>query len=359
MSASSKRRLEDALMVGREIAANGDEEPREEKKGIVENVQKFKLGDDNGVFSVQFDNSGGKAATGLGSGSIQLYSSLKLERIRKLLPGSFIGLPVMSVKFYPTTTKNLLLAAGADGSISVWDTEKLVHNESIDEPGNQIGAMDFSNDGTYFATAGKDKSVRLYDSETLQLKKNYFGVDVLEMESDEISSSESGHSRKILALKFHPDDRDVILTAGWDHTVKIWDIRTDGVVRTVRGPFVCGDGLDVLGDEILTGSWVAHHSLQVWDYASGKMIDELPFPVSDHQGEFLYCARFWNSKTVVAGGSGSNDVKIISRETKTVIDSIDGENHCVQAMDINKKTKKIIFGTSGNILKLANIDYDD
>ena len=49
------------------------------------------------------------------------------------------------------------------------------------------------------------------------------------------------------------------------------------------------------------------------------MIDELPFPVSDHQGEFLYCARFWNSKTVVAGGSGSNDVKIISRETKTVI----------------------------------------
>ena len=44
---------------------------------------------------------------------------------------------------------------------------------------------------------------------------------------------------------------------------QIWDIRTDGVVRTVRGPFVCGDGLDILGDEILTGSWVAHHSLQV------------------------------------------------------------------------------------------------
>ena len=29
------------------------------------------------------------------------------------------------------------------------------HVETIDEPGNQIGAMDFANDGITFATAGK------------------------------------------------------------------------------------------------------------------------------------------------------------------------------------------------------------
>ena len=34
-------------------------------------------------------------------------------------------------------------------------------------------------------------------------------------------------------------------------------------MRTVRGPFVCGDGLDILSDEILTGSWLAHNSLKV------------------------------------------------------------------------------------------------
>eukprot|EP00112_Aurelia_sp_Birch-Aquarium-sp1_P010095 Seg2174.2 transcript_id=Seg2174.2/GoldUCD/mRNA.D3Y31 product="Vegetative incompatibility protein HET-E-1" protein_id=Seg2174.2/GoldUCD/D3Y31 len=357
MSARSKKRLEDALVAGREIATNGEEpSPREEKR-LIDNINKFKLGDVNGVFSTQISPDGTKAAVGLGSGSIQLYSMEKLDRIRKLLPGSFIGLPITSVKFYPTTIKNLLFAAGADASVSIWDMNNFTHVETIDEPGNQIGAMDFANDGITFATAGKDRNVRLYDSETFKIKKKYFGVDLLEVESDEVASSESGHCRKILALRFHPEDKDILLTAGWDHAVKIWDIRTDGVVRTIRGPFVCGDGLDVLGDEILTGSWLANNALQVWDYGSGKIIEEIPFPVTDHQGQFLYCARFWNSQTIVAGGSGSNDVKIIERLSKEVIDTLSGENHCVQAMDISQKAQKIIMGTSANILKSATFNY--
>lgn len=39
--------------------------------------------------------------------------------------------------------------------------------------------------------------------------------------SDEASSFESGHCQKILALKFHPEDKDIMLTAGWDHSVKV------------------------------------------------------------------------------------------------------------------------------------------
>lgn len=44
---------------------------------------------------------------------------------------------------------------GADASISVWDLEALTLADSVDEPGNQIGAFDFTNDGLSFATAGK------------------------------------------------------------------------------------------------------------------------------------------------------------------------------------------------------------
>jgi len=317
------------------------------------------VGDENGIFSTQINNDGSKAAIGLGSGSIQLFSLPELQRIRKLHAGSFIGLPVTSIKFHPVPVKELCYTAGADGSISVWDIKALTVSDSVDEPGNQIGALDLSNDGLSFATAGKDKDVRLYDSGTLQLKKTYFGALSRDIESDEVASSENGHSQKILALRFHPEDKDVFLTAGWDHCVKMWDIRTDGVVRTIRGPFVCGDGLDILSDEILTGSWLARNSLKIWDYKSGRLIEDIPFPVSDHQGEFLYCARFLDENTIVAGGSGSNDVKVIDRKSRELLGELAGANHCVQALDVAQKTRKILLGTSGNVIKCATVSNNN
>ena len=51
-------------------------------------------------------------------------------------------------------TKHFLFT-GSDASISVWDMDSLLHVDSTDEPGNQIGAMDFTSDGISFATAGK------------------------------------------------------------------------------------------------------------------------------------------------------------------------------------------------------------
>ena len=37
------------------------------------------------------------------------------------------------------------------------------------EPENEINCMDFNQEGDQFATAGKDHSVRIYDTETLKV----------------------------------------------------------------------------------------------------------------------------------------------------------------------------------------------
>ena len=37
----------------------------------------------------------------------------------------------------------------------------------------------------------------------------------------------------------------------------------------------------------------------------------LDFPTQNGKGEYLYCGRFWNDRFVVAGGSGTNDLKLI------------------------------------------------
>ena len=48
------------------------------------------------------------------------------------------------------------------------------------------------------------------------------------------------------------------------------------------------------------------------------MIEVIPFPHDEH-GEFLYVGRFCSGSDVIAaGGSGTNDLKIINRKTQKV-----------------------------------------
>jgi hypothetical protein len=63
----------------------------------------------------------------------------------------------------------------------------------------------------------------------------------------------------------------VLLSAGWDATVQVWDLRVGHAVRSMAGgSWVCGDGLHVQGSRVLTGSWRDKQPLQV---RAGEKVD--------------------------------------------------------------------------------------
>lgn len=47
----------------------------------------------------------------------------------------------------------------------------------------------------------------------------------------------------------------VLLTGGWDNTIQFWDMRVGYSVKSIFGPHISGDSLDICNNEILTGSW--------------------------------------------------------------------------------------------------------
>jgi WD40 repeat protein len=124
--------------------------------------------------------------------------------------------------------------------------------------------MDYSEDGDIFVTTGRDTHVRVYDESTKTVSKV-------------MSSGRNkglGHSNRVYAAKFRPKDKNVIVTGGWDNTVQIWDIRVGQSIRSIYGPHICGDAIDMdaAGSTILTGSWRPDDALQEWDFGSGKLI---------------------------------------------------------------------------------------
>ncbi|XP_022245207.1 uncharacterized protein LOC106462298 isoform X3 [Limulus polyphemus] len=189
------------------------------------------------------------------------------------------------------------------------------------EDKNEINAMDLASDGSILATGGKDLSIRLYDTNTTEMKTKYFGA--LEQSFDQ---SIRNHAYRIFSLCFHPQQKYILASGGWDESVK--------------------------ETNLLTGSWVAENALQLWDLGSGKLISNVPYRSDRTKGEYLYCAKFTEGSLAIAGGSGSCSGQIISLKNMEVLGEVK-LSKAVHALDV--KHKKVIMGSMEPRLKLLTL----
>jgi len=80
-------------------------------------------------------------------------------------------------------------------------------------------------------------------------------------------------------------------------------------VRSIFGPYLCGDALDVRRGRVLTGAHRGEAPLQMWDLGSGRLATNLPYWQPDGGASNIYSAKFVHGGgakdgCVLAGGSG-------------------------------------------------------
>jgi COMPASS component SWD3 len=139
--------------------------------------------------------------------------------------------------------------------------------------------MDFSPDGTLLATAGKDAKVRVYDETTKSIA--YTMKSLAEL---------PGHSNRVFCVKFNPTDPNMLLSGGWDNTIQIYDQRYRGPVRTLYGPHVCGETIDIRRDgySIVTGSYRVEEAIEVFDLRMNKRSRVIPWDGTGSQEVLMY-----------------------------------------------------------------------
>jgi len=93
-------------------------------------------------------------------------------------------------------------------------------------------------------------------------------------------------------------DGRVAVSASWDNTLKVWDLTTGQVLRTLEGNTSSVYGVAVTADGCFAVSASYDHTLKLWDLASGKMIGTRATDV-----RLLCCAFTPDGRTILAGDS--------------------------------------------------------
>ncbi|GLZ29034.1 hypothetical protein Lesp02_12240 [Lentzea sp. NBRC 105346] len=119
-----------------------------------------------------------------------------------------------------------------------------------------VNAALFTPDGKRLVTAGKNKTVRIWDLSNRREPRQVALLDI-------------GHNAHSLAMT--PDGRRIAVGGGGTLAAQVWDISgTPAKIATVRGhtDVIYSVALSADGGTLATGSW--DHTVKLWDVATGQ-----------------------------------------------------------------------------------------
>jgi pre-mRNA-processing factor 17 len=155
---------------------------------------------------------------------------------------------VTAIRFFPGSG-HLLLSASQDMRVKLWDVHRdrqclrtfLGHNKPVRD-------INFDPAGHRFVSAGYDKAIRYWDTET--------GKCVLGLE----------HSAIPFCAKFSPTEPHMLLAGGSDKRIVQWDLRSGEVVQEYSQHLEAVNSITFFDDGKRFVSTADDKTIRVWDY---------------------------------------------------------------------------------------------
>ena len=161
----------------------------------------------------------------------------------------------------------------------------------------------------------------------------------------------------------------MLLSAGWDRTIQIYDLREGRTVASIYGPFVSGDSLDVFDDLIVAGSNRNKEVMQMFSLSKRTLIANIEWESSsrkDIETGFVYGTRFSKPDPhfIFAASGGKNEVKIFENNvdgsaSMRIVTHISDLETPVLSIDTSKSGENFAFGCQDGRIYLCNYKIEE
>jgi COMPASS component SWD3 len=299
-------------------------------------------------FCVRYDSTDKYIAGGFSTGHIVIYDVSKGSYIKHM---SLSEYPISTIRWKTgsqtsSNSRSILNAVHSDGKVSQWYVVNGKILYTFEEPGNFIMCLDYDSSGRNFATGGSDNTVRMYDDETKSL------VYKVSNSFDYVS-----HSNRIFSICFGKQqaNENLLVSGGWDNTIKFFDIRIKSIVNSILGPHINGDSIDLKNWDLLTGSHDIKDQVKIWDIRNFKCKETVSFEPNSKKDDLcvtgINTAQFSknidhfrdkNFDTFACGGQKRNQVRIFTNDHHLIdVESFDKEYRTKEEEIINDPEKDL------------------
>eukprot|EP00094_Tigriopus_californicus_P001305 TCALIF_01263-PA protein Name:"Similar to HET-E1 Vegetative incompatibility protein HET-E-1 (Podospora anserina)" AED:0.22 eAED:0.22 QI:0/0.6/0.16/0.66/0.8/0.66/6/0/367 len=272
------------------------------------------------VLSIQHSENGSSLLAGLVSGQIKVYNPVNgsivttLENEEILSNGK--ALSRLRCKPYTDFQPNTLVAATyVSGHLRLWNfaTGQCAAQVRDDDKNAEYLSLSFNPFADVIAVGLSNGHIKLYDENTLQV------VSLLHKSLSPFKNN--GHTNRVLCIANHPTNPHEFVSSGWDNTLQFWDARCPNSIRSTFGAFVCGEGLvfDRKGRDLVVASWRGKQQLQLIDYTTGKLIEDIEPQLTNH---YLTSAQYLNKDLLITCGTNLGIIKVVDLQKKATIASI-------------------------------------
>ncbi|WP_254173986.1 nSTAND1 domain-containing NTPase [Planktothrix pseudagardhii] len=282
-----------------------------------------------------------------------------------------------SVKCVTFSPDGKLIASGSlDKTVKLWQSNDGTLIRTLEGHESSVWSVDFSSDSQMVASASQDNTIKIWNTDgnlidTLKIDgqtnqgfwdiafspdsqtiagayENDLGIGIITLwkKQKSVSSQLIGHEKLITNVIFSPDNQ-VIATASWDTTVKLWK-RNGTLITTLKhDDSVESVSFSPNSQFIVSGSH--DKNLYIWN-PRGDLLKK----IKAHDAE-IYDVAFSPNGQLIASASQDNKIKLW-QPNGTLVQVMNGHKNAVNSVSFSPDGKLIASGSWDKTVKLWKPD---